>query len=84
MFAYDEKDMKLSLGQMFVEARQKANFDHDSAKQILKQYVSADRRFDAYAKDRLVERVGEVMQGGGHLDLTDPWLRGGSKRPGSR
>jgi hypothetical protein len=84
MFEWDEKNMKKTLGAMFTECRQAANFNHDEAKQRLGQCLARDRRFDGYQHSRLIERVDECMQGGGYLDLTDPYLMGGSKRPGSR
>jgi hypothetical protein len=84
MFELDEKDLSVTLREMERESRIRSNFDQGAARQKMAQWLSQDRRFDGFDKNRLVERVTECRQSGGVLDLTDPTLRGGPPRVGDR
>lgn len=83
MYGDSEKDLCASLSEMHRVAIQRANFNQVEAKEILRGYVQADRRFDQFDPDRLVERIQECRSNGRTADLLeDPWLRrGGEKRP---
>jgi hypothetical protein len=56
----------------------------DTCYKLARERMDHDRRLDAFDKDRLVAKVKETGSNGGYLDLTDPFLYGGSKRPLSR
>jgi hypothetical protein len=83
MFGNDERDMCATLSQMHKAAIAKSNYNQPEAKQLLRDFVQADRRFDQFDADRLVERVHEARANGRTMDLfDDPYLRrGGEKRP---
>ncbi len=82
MFGNEPRDLALALAEMEFESRKKTNFDQVAQKDIFRSYLQADRRFDGFDADRLIERVREAKYNGRTLDLDDPFLqRGGSKRP---
>jgi hypothetical protein len=83
MYGDTEKDLCLTLSQMHKTAIEKCNFDQIAAKEVIKDYLKMDRRFDDYDPNRLVERIHEAKSCGRTMDLfDDPWLRrGGEKRP---
>lgn len=81
MFDRNEKDMKKTLGEMAQLSRQRSNFDQGAAKEKFKEFLRQDRRFDGYNVDALVTRVDQCLSAGAQLDLTDPVLRGGERRP---
>ena len=83
MYGHDEKDLCATLSQMHKTAIERANFNQVEAKEILRGYVQADRKFDQFDPDRLIERVHEAKSCGRTMDLTeDTYLRrGGEKRP---
>jgi hypothetical protein len=59
--------------------------DKVQAKEKMKNWLEHDRRFDAYDKDRLVDRVMLCRYNGARLELDDPELmQGGSPRPLTR
>jgi hypothetical protein len=64
MYGHDEKDLCASLSEMHRVATQRANFNQVEAKEILRGYVQADRRFDQFDPDRLIERVHEAKSCG--------------------
>jgi hypothetical protein len=82
VFSDDPKDLARSLGEMHRLARERCWQNQVEAKETMKGWLQHDRRFDAFDKDRLVERVQEASYNGRTLDLDDPFLRrGGDKRP---
>jgi hypothetical protein len=82
MFDIDPRDLAATLSQMETQARQKANFDQNEAKQKMAEWLANDRRFDSYDPARLIERVQVCKSNGAHLDLEDPQLmKGGQPRP---
>jgi hypothetical protein len=81
MFSDDPRDLARSLGEMHRLAREKCWQNQIEAKETMRQWLQHDRRFDAFDKDRLIERVAEARYNGRSLDLDDPFLRGGPKRP---
>lgn len=85
MFSKDERDLCATLNQMHKIAIERAHLNQIEAKNIMREYVGRDRRFDAFDADRLIERVHEARSCGRTMDLLDdPYLqRGGQKRPGS-
>ena len=83
MFEKDERDLCVTLSEMERQARIKTNFSQSEAKEKLAEWISQDRRFDAFDKARLVQRVAECRQSCAVLDLDDPYLaKGGQRRPG--
>jgi hypothetical protein len=81
MFGDDERDRVAALAEMERLSRTRTNFDQVAAREVFKQYLGQDRRFDEYNKDALVRRVQECKAQGAVLDLTDPVLRGRAPRP---
>jgi hypothetical protein len=83
MYGNDERDLCATLSEMHRVALRKTNGNQIEAKEILRDYVGCDRRFDPFDPDRLVERIHECRSNGRTADLLDdPWLRrGGAKRP---
>ena len=81
MFDRDERDLVRTLNEMERTARERSHFDQIEARQRLRSYVQADRRFNSYDADALVSRVLECRQCAAVLDLDDPVLRGGERRP---
>ncbi len=82
MFGNEPRDLALALAEMEFESRKKTNFDQTAQKDLFRGYLQADRRFDSFDADRLIERVREAKYNGRTLDLDDPFLqRGGQKRP---
>jgi hypothetical protein len=81
MFGDDQRDKVATLAEMERLSRVRTNFDQISAQQVFKSYLDADRRFDGYDKDQLVQRVQECRSNGAILDLDDPRLKGGPARP---
>jgi hypothetical protein len=83
MYGDTEKDLCATLSHMHRAAVERCNYNQIEAKEVLKGYVQADRRFDQFDPDRLVARVEEALSCGRVMDLTtDPYLRpGGVKRP---
>ncbi len=85
MYGNDERDLCATLSEMHRVAIQRAHWDQTAAKQIMRDYLQVDRRFDQFDPDRLIERIHEARSSGRTMDLADdPWLRrGGQKRPGA-
>jgi hypothetical protein len=81
MFGSDERDLTATLTQMHRIAIERSRWDQVAAKEVFKQYLSADRRFDEFDKDALVARVQECRSNGAVLDLEDPRLKGREARP---
>jgi hypothetical protein len=81
MFGRDARELALTLGAMEKEARERCNWDQTESRRRFAEYLSHDARFQDYDPHRLVERVMEARSCGRSLDLDDPWLRGGGKRP---
>ena len=81
MFGDDERDRVAALAEMERLSRVRTNFDQPAAREVFKQYLNSDRRFDLFDKDALVRRVQECKAQGAVLDLTDPVLRGLEPRP---
>ena len=82
MYGTDLRDMTRTLSEMEYEARQKTNFNKVEAAQKMAEWLSHDRRFDAYDPQRLIERVQLHKYNGAVLELDDPQLlKGGQPRP---
>jgi hypothetical protein len=81
MFGDDPRELAITLSQMERAALERSQFNQLAAKDVFRQYVQHDRRFDQYDTDRLIARVQEARSCGRTLDLDDPYLRGGPKRP---
>ena len=81
MFGDTERDKVSTLAEMERLSGVRTNFDQVAAREVFKQYLDADRRFDGYDKDRLVARVQECKACGATLDLDDPVLKGQEPRP---
>jgi hypothetical protein len=81
MFARNEADIIQSLGRMHDEAHNRANANKHKAKELMVEYMQADRRLDAYDHGRLADQVMQSGYNGARLDLSDPGLkRGGQAR----
>ena len=81
VFSNDPRDMARSLSEMHRIARDNCLGNQVEARGVVRQFIQQDRRFDAYDADRLASRVEEARSNGRSLELDDPWLRGGQKRP---
>jgi hypothetical protein len=82
MFKNDPVHIAQTLTHMDAIARRQTNFDQSAAKEVMKQFMARDRRFDGYDHQRVVDRVFEAKQSGAVFDVDDPYLRkGGQKRP---
>jgi hypothetical protein len=81
IYGADLTNMRQSLGRMVQQSYIDANCNRPAAAQLMKEWLSHDRRFDSFDKDRLVAKVEEVGMSGGKLDLTDPYLSGSARRP---
>jgi hypothetical protein len=82
MFGTDPRDMVRTLSEMEARARQKTNFSQTEAKAKMAEWLSHDRRFDAFDTERLIERVQLFKYNGAVLELDDPQLlKGGQPRP---
>ena len=81
MFERDQKDLVVTLGEMDRQSRIRTNFDQPAAREKMAGWLSQDRRFDEFDKDKLARRVQECRQSGAVLDLDDPVLKGGEPRP---
>jgi hypothetical protein len=81
MYSNDPRDLARSLSEMDRIARDQCLGNQVEARGVVRQYIQNDRRFDAYDANRLAERITEAKSCGRSLDLDDPWLRGGFKRP---
>jgi hypothetical protein len=84
MFENDPRDLTTTAGAMYRAAFDREHANQIAAKEKFKQYLAQDRRFKPFDLDRVADRVVECGQSGARLDWTDPYLRGGEKRPLSR
>ena len=84
MFEKNPADMTRTLGEMFHAAYNRSNCNQNAAKEKFKEYVRQDKRFSDFDRDRLADRVMECRSNGARLDLDDPYLHGGERRPLSR
>jgi hypothetical protein len=82
MYDDSDKDKIRTLGWMVETALERSHQNKIAARDLMREYLEIDRRFDSYDKDRLVRRIEECRSNGAKLDLTDPRLRpGGQPRP---
>jgi hypothetical protein len=81
MYGTDAEDLQNTLSRMIQESWAESNCSMDECYKLTRQKLDYDRRFDGFQKDRLVNKAKEAGSCGGKLDLTDPWLYGGDKRP---
>lgn len=81
MFGNDPRDLARTLGEMERLARDRSNYNQIETKERFREYLQTDRRFDAFDKDALIERVMLCRSNGAVLELDDPVLRGGDRRP---
>lgn len=81
MFDTNERDMVKTLAEMERLARERSQFDQTAAKQVFREYLERDRRFDPYDKDKLIAHIQECRQSCATVDLQDPRLQGREARP---
>lgn len=81
MHGNDPRDLAATLTNMHRTAIERARWDQNEAKEIMRSYLHTDRRFDHYNADRLIERIQECRSNGAVLDLDDPRLKGQDPRP---
>jgi hypothetical protein len=85
VFGNDDGDKVRALVEMARVSLARANGNRVEGKETMKNWLEHDRRFDAYDKDRLVDRVLLNRYNGAVVDMTDPeLLQGGSPRPLTR
>jgi len=85
MFGNNLRDMKNAIEEMERQSRVRSCFNGNEAKQKFREYLAADRRFDAFDHERLIDRTQECRKSCAVLKLDDPrLLRGGEARPLSR
>jgi hypothetical protein len=84
MFSREPRDLIQTLGEMARFATHRANANQAEARKLFQEYLSNDKRFKPYDSQRLTDKVWQCRSNGGRLDLDDPWLHGGEKRPLSR
>jgi hypothetical protein len=81
MYGDSPRDLIRTLGTMAETALERSQQNKIAARDLMREYLERDRRFDPYDKDRLVRRVEECRSCGAKLDLEDPRLKGGEARP---
>jgi hypothetical protein len=81
MFGNSERDLCATLSTMESVARERTNFNTVEAKSVFRDWIKNDARFRDYDPDVLAGRVQECKSCGASLDLSDPRLKGGEKRP---
>jgi hypothetical protein len=74
MFDNNEKDLQATLKLMYVEARDRSQFNQIEADRKLQTWLANDRRFTGYDTSRLVEHLKEHVGHGARLSLDDPKL----------
>jgi hypothetical protein len=84
IFGTKPENLEHTLSRLINESYVETNCSMDEAYKRTRQLLDYDRRFDQFDRDRLVAKAREIGASGGKLDLTDPWLYGGQKRPLSR
>ena len=81
MHSADDRDRLATLGSMARLAVDRCFGNKVEAKEQIKEWISYDRRFEGYDRDRLADQVMLNRSNGAAIDLDDPYLRGGQKRP---
>ncbi len=71
MYGNDERDLLATLSQMHKTAVERAHWNQNEAKEIMRRFIQVDRRFDAFDPDRLIERISEARSSGRTMDLAD-------------
>jgi hypothetical protein len=74
----EHRGMRTELGEAYRVGFQKHCGHQAKALEEVGKLIERDRRFDAYDKDRLVQRFNQCRGTGGYLDFNDPSLRKGS------
>jgi hypothetical protein len=83
-FGNDVNAMRSTLGRMVQAAYVSNNYSKPKCYQTVRHLLDHDRRFDSYDKERLLAKLEECGKTRGRLDLNDPYLLGGQKRPLTR
>src|SRR6516225_364812 len=73
-----------TLCKMVDEAYKKSDCDKTKMYGVVRSWVEKDQRFAHFDRDRLVQELQEKGKTCTKLDLDDPYLRGGPRRPLSR
>ena len=81
MFDDNHKDMTAWLAEAERQARIKSNFSETDAQKKLTAWIKQDSRFSEFDATKLAERVVDCIGHGAVLDLSDPVLKGGERRP---
>ena len=82
MFETKPQDLAITLTQMERQSRERYKLRSSGSENQMAEWISQDRRFDAFDPMRLVERVQHCRSNGAVFDVEDPSLRkGGQKRP---
>jgi hypothetical protein len=82
MFGRDDRNMAATLQEMHRVSLWRTNSNQGEARELFRNYLKDDRRFEGYDKDRLMDAVTRCRSNGAALDLQDPYLfKGGQKRP---
>lgn len=84
LFGNEAHNLQATLSRVIQESYAESNCSMDATYQLAREKLDDMRRFDTFDKERLIAKAREAGSCGAQIDWTDPWLRGGSKRPLSR
>ena len=79
-FGNDTASIEQALGRMVQESYGEANCHQDKCYQLVREKMEMDRRFDHFAKDRLLDKLREAGKSGAKIDWDDDYLYGGEDR----
>jgi hypothetical protein len=78
-YLQDHQAMRGYMGQSFRVAVNQHKGDHTKALAELHEGLQRDRRFDAFDKQRLLDRFSKCYQDGSYLDFNDEGLKPGGR-----
>jgi hypothetical protein len=78
---WDDNELRQTVAATIQDCWRKSQGDMNKTYELAKEHLALNRNFDPYDLDRLVAKARECGSTGGYLDMTDPYLLGGAKRP---